>query len=121
MNKKPKKRAKKLKNLSQAHGKDESLQPTTLDQIWGDTGISVYRTMDENVYRQEIDALNKSDLQSHASKRGLVPVDDRRLLTGRLMTEFRKHVNQYRVPKDTIDNSHENLDPSVRKTLEEGR
>ena len=121
MKKKPKKRVSKVKDLSQAHGKDETIQPTTLDQIWGDTGISAYRTMDENVYREELDALNKSDLQSHASKKGLIPVDDRRLLTGRLITEFKKHVNQYRVPKDSIDNSHEGLDPSVRKTLEEGR
>ena len=34
-NKKP------VKKLSQAHGKVEEYQPTTLDQIWGDDGTRV--------------------------------------------------------------------------------
>ena len=126
MNKKPKKAAKKTKrskidNLSQAHGKEETFKPTTLDQIWGDDGTSEYRTMDESVYRQELDNYNKSDLQSHASKKGLIPIDDRKLLTERLVGEFRKHVNQYRIPMDGLDNSSENLSESDRRTLEEGR
>ena len=128
MNKKPKRakkastgRAKKIEGLSQAHGKEESFKPTTLDQIWGDTGISEYKTLDESVYSQQLDAMNKSDLQNHASKKGLIPVDDRGLLTKRLINEFRKHVNQYQMPQDSVENGYENLSPEARKTLEEGR
>lgn len=121
MNDKPKKGGKKLQNLSQAHGQEETFKPTTLDQIWGDRGLSEYQTMDENVYKSGLDDMNKSDLQTHASKKGLVPIDDRNLLTKRLLSEFRKHVNQYRVPTDTLDNSYTKLSPEVRKTLEEGR
>ena len=128
MNKKPRKakktqakRARKIEDLSQAHGKEETFQPTTLDQIWGDTGISEYRTMDEEEYRQEIDAMNKSDLQSHASKKGLIPIDDRNTLVKRLMDQFRSHVNQYRRPEQIVDNSAEKLTEKDKRTLEEGR
>ena len=48
-------RAKKsVKNMSQTHAKQE-FQPTTLDQIWGDTGSSTYGTMDEEVYAKRVD------------------------------------------------------------------
>ena len=124
MNKKPKKsakRGKKMEDLSQAHGKEETFQPTTLDQVWGDTGISEYRTMDENEYKQEIDDMNKSDLQAHASKKGLIPIDDKNMLIKRLMEQFRRHVNQYRAPQDITDNSSEKLTDRDKRTLEEGR
>ena len=114
-------RAKKMQSLSQAHGKEEQFKPTTLDQIWGDDGTSEYQTMDANVYKGQLDDMNKSDLQNHASKRGLVPVDDRRLLTERLIEQFRKHVNQYRIPQDLVDNSYDDLDPEIRKILGEGK
>ena len=115
------KKTKKVEDMSQAHGKVEKPLYTTLEQIWGDTGISEYKTLDESVYSQQLDAMNKSDLQNHASKRGLIPVDDRGLLTKRLINEFRKHVNQYQMPQDSVENGYENLSPEARKTLEEGR
>ena len=43
-------KANNLKNLSQTHGKTEEkekYEPTTLDQVWGDEGLSVYGTMNE--------------------------------------------------------------------------
>ena len=52
-NKKP------VKKLSQAHGKVEEYQPTTLDQIWGDDGTSLYGTLDEVVYKDRLDQMNK--------------------------------------------------------------
>ena len=36
---------KSVKKLSQAHGKVEAYQATTLDQIWGDDGTSTYGTL----------------------------------------------------------------------------
>ena len=76
--------------------------------------------MNEEEYRQEIDALNKSDLQSHASKKGLIPIDDRNMLTKRLLEQFRRHVNQYRVPEENVDNSSEKLTERDKRTLAEG-
>ena len=56
MKKKPAKKAKKLQSLSQTHGKEEgNFKPTTLDQIWGDDGVSKYGTLNEAEYIKKID------------------------------------------------------------------
>lgn len=88
--------SKKINALHQAHGKIEN--PVTLDQIWGDTGISKYGTLDINEYEKYLNDLNKSDLQAHASKMNLVPVDDRKTLVERLKREFIKHASLYNKP-----------------------
>jgi hypothetical protein len=90
-----------LDELSQSHGKEENVQPTSLDQIWGDTGVSKFGTLDEEEYQAKIKEMSKSDLQAHATKVGLVPVDDVGLLRKRLAKEFTKHVSSFRTPKTT--------------------
>tara|TARA_Y100001963_G_C6776903_1_gene447813 strand:+ start:2109 stop:2486 length:378 start_codon:yes stop_codon:yes gene_type:complete len=107
-----------LKNLSQAHGKEEKIQPTSLDQIWGDSGISKYKTLDKSEYETQIKDMNKSDLQTHATKVGLVPVDDMGLLRKRLMKEFEKHVASYKIPQK---NKSSKLDSKALKILSEGK
>jgi hypothetical protein len=109
----------KLENLSQTHGKLENVQYRTLDQIWGDTGASRYSTTDDKEYLSLINEMNKSDLQAHANKIGLVPIDNRDLLTKRLMSEFKKFVSSYRIPKN-IDNSVK-LDKKAKDILSEGK
>ena len=89
---------KSVKNLSQTHGKEEKFEPTTLDQIWGDDGTSTYGTMVEDHYETQLDEMNMSDLQTHASRVGIIPIDNRNTLRERLMREFRKHVASYRKP-----------------------
>jgi hypothetical protein len=108
-----------LEQLSQSHGKEENVQPTSLDQIWGDTGISKYRTLDRDEYQSQLDDMNKSDLQTHATKVGLVPIDDMKMLRGRLVKEFDKHASSYRVPKSTKDDK--NLSKDALKILGEGK
>lgn len=90
------KKSKNLEDLSQTHAMEQKFVPTTLDQIWGDEGLSKYGTMDEEVYLDRLNEMNKTDLWSHASKVGLVPIDNTSLLRKTLLTEFRKHVNMYR-------------------------
>ena len=111
---------KSVKNLSQTHGKEEKFEPTTLDQIWGDDGLNVYGTMQESQYEDQIDDMNMSDLQTHASRVGIIPIDNRNTLRDRLMREFRKHVGSYRKPI-----SNPSPEPAVskemRKILSEGR
>ena len=93
------KKKKSTKSLSQTHGKEEAgTRPTTLDQVWGDTGLSKYGTMDESTYAEEISSMSKSDLQAHASTVGIIPVDNREMLSQRLLREFRKHVASYNTP-----------------------
>tara|TARA_Y100000310_G_scaffold101430_1_gene99495 strand:- start:71 stop:448 length:378 start_codon:yes stop_codon:yes gene_type:complete len=107
-----------LDSLSQTHGKEEGVKPTSLDQIWGDTGLSKYKTLDKGEYEGQIKDMNKSDLQTHATKVGLVPVDDMPLLRRRLMKEFEKHVAAYRVPNKTKSSK---LDSEAVKILSEGK
>jgi hypothetical protein len=109
-----------VKQMSQAHGKVEKFEPTTLDQIWGDTGNSVYGTMNEQVYIDRIDGMNLSDMQTHASKVGIIPIDNRVMLRDRLLREFRKHVSSYRKPIQEPDAS-EKLNEQAMKILSEGR
>ncbi len=111
---------KKLEGLSQSHGMEEKFIPSTLDQIWGDEGLSKYGTMDEEAYTDKINEMNKTDLWSHASKLGLVPIDNTSLLKKTLMSEFRKHVNGYKRPPE-VSKPQQNVSKEVLKILAEGR
>ncbi len=117
-------RKSKLKNIKQAHGKKEDgkFQPRTLDQIWGDTGLGRYKTFDVDEYKDKLDNMAKTDLQAHATQIGLVPVDNRSMLTQRLVREFKKHINAFKptgINAKKTDPS--NISPEVKRILEEGR
>lgn len=115
------KKSKKLQSLSQtdAMSTEPSSQPTTLDQIWGDTGLNKYNTLDEQSYEQELLDMAKVDLQKHAEKHGLVPIDDVRTLRARLLREFRRHVGMYSKP---VENKQGNkLSKDVLRILSEGK
>lgn len=112
-------RKRKLEEISQTHGKLENVQYKSLDQIWGDTGLSKYKTTDLEEYVNYISEMNKSDLQAHANKIGLVPIDNREMLTKRLITEFKKFRSTFNVPKNK-DNSI-NLTPAAKNVLSEGK
>lgn len=112
-------RKKKIEELSQTHGKLENVQYKTLDQIWGDNGSSRYNTNNIEEYTNFISEMNKSDLQAHANKIGLVPIDNREMLTKRLVAEFKKFISTFNVPKN-IDNSVD-LDKKSKDVLAEGK
>ena len=71
------KRAKqKIEEVKQIDGKltePEQLMPTTMDQVWGNTGISKYKTLDAAEYKKTIDDMARADLYNHAVSVGLVP------------------------------------------------
>ena len=115
------KKSAKLNEMSQAHGKAENFQPTTLDQIWGDTGLSKYGTLDENEYKTKLDDMSKSDIYAHAASLGIVPVDNRDLLVRTLMKEFLKFSSAYKRPTQDAKNSPQDIPPEVLKILSEGR
>tara|TARA_Y100000593_G_C4235968_1_gene299562 strand:- start:88 stop:465 length:378 start_codon:yes stop_codon:yes gene_type:complete len=125
MPKKPKKTTKaskkSLDKLSETHGKDESKPvPTTLDQIWGDTGLWKYNTNDVDEYRSQVKTMTLADIREHARKIGLVPVGDRSSLEKKLIGEFQKHVSKYNVTaapkKEPLEISEES-----KKILKEGQ
>jgi hypothetical protein len=113
-------KGKKLDNLAQTHGKEERFQPTSLEQIWGDDGMSKYSTFDPLTYEDALGDYSKVDLQTHATKVGVVPVDNTTLLRQRLMKEFHKHVNAYRMPTQPV-NDPTIVSKEVRQILEEGK
>jgi len=114
------KTTKKVKELKQTHGKDEaSPKSTTLDQIWGDTGLSKYKTMEITEYRGSLKGMNKTDLQRHASEVGIIPVDNRDILVKRLEGEFNKYVANYRVPQ--VKSNPRILSQEAKDILSEGR
>ena len=109
----------KLDNMMQTHGKIEDIQYKTLDQIWGDNVNSKYQTSNEKEYVNFLNDMNKTDLQSHANKIGLVPIDNRETLTKRLVAEFKKHVSLFNIPKSK--DSTVNLNKKAKDTLSEGK
>ena len=117
--KKIRSRKKSIKDISQTHAKEE-FQPTTLDQIWGDTGSSAYGTMDEKVYVDKLDNMNLSDLQAHASTVGIIPIDNREQLEKRLVMEFQKYCSSFAKPS-TTQKSHPEISEEGLRILREGR
>jgi|TARA_R100000700_G_scaffold41000_1_gene58987 hypothetical protein len=122
--KKPAKRAsakkKPVQKLNQTHGKQE-YQPVTLDQIWGDDGMGKYKTLKEEEYEQELNGMTRTDLHAHASKVGLIPIENTDQLKKRLMNEFKKHVAQYTKPVSQAAQKSLKLSKEAQKILEEGR
>lgn len=110
---------KRTRKTSQTHGKIENV-PNSLDQIWGDTGISKYGTLDLDEYKKYLNDLNKSDLQTHASKIGLIPVDDTKILKERLEREFIKHASVYAAKISTTETEIK-LSKEVKDILAEGK
>lgn len=114
---------KPLKSLHQAHGKVEKFQPTTLDQLMGDTGRSKYRFLEDPFNVEEYETYLKSlvgtDLYNHAQEMGFVPTDNRKLLIDKLIYEFKLNRSQYKFPADanTKVESVKNLPKQVKDFL----
>ena len=102
---------KKINKLKQVHGKQENFKPTTLDQIWGDEGLGLYSTLNEEEYINSISELNMTDLQRHAIKVGVVPDHQMSITKKRLIAAFQKHISNYKFPQE----------PNPRNRLEIGR
>jgi len=107
----------KLDSLNQTHGQVES--PRTLDQVWGDNGEGKYGTLKLTEYQKYLKECTKSDLQAHAVKIGLIPIDNRETLVKRLEREFIKHISLYKsAPKQ---NNGLKLSKSAKDILAEGK
>ena len=105
--------------MTQVHGKAENVAPTTLDQIWGDDGIWKYNTMKVDEYRAQLNEYNLTDLQRHASRVGIIPIESRVRLQETLLREFKKHVSAYNVPNDPSQDTE--ISEEAMKILKEGR
>ncbi len=115
-----------LKDMPQTDGmaieENPKTEPSTLAQVWGDDGTSVYKTMDIGVYEQVLDNMSKADLKNEATRVGLLPIDNMQQLRARLIREFKVHVSSYKRPESTGNPQNLlNIPDSARKILEEGR
>lgn len=116
-----KKNIKKLKQLDgKAEPQEKQFVPTTLDQLWGYSGKGKYTTSDEATYTQQLNDMNKSDLQHHAVQMGLIPVDNRNTLIQRLTREFRKHYAAFGIEKKSPQPKKEISEETI-KILSGGR
>lgn len=110
------------KDMLQIHGKEETVkrQPSSLDEILGET-LSIYTANSSDEYRRQLAEMNMTDLQAHAYKIGLVPTQDRKVLTDRLAQEFVKWNSRYGSNVATGNvKSVEDLDAQAQKILREG-
>ena len=105
-------KTKKVSEMNQTHGKVEQYEPTTLDQIWGSDGTETYSTLDEGEYEDQLNGMAKVDMQAHATKVGLIPIDNMDILKQRLVKQFKTYVNTSRKP---ITQSRK--DPRMTKEL----
>lgn len=116
-----KKKKQKIDDLSQTHAKIEEKEYQTLDQILGDSGADKYGTFSEDEYWSQLNAMTKSDLQNHALKMNLIPVDNMKMLRDRLMNEFRRYNNSYLKVSSTKKVLDTSVSDTVKKILAEGR
>jgi hypothetical protein len=77
---------------NQAHGATDT--PKSVYDIIGYKSHS-YSTMDVDVYRKQINAMNFADLQEHALNNDIIPIENREVLMNRLVTEFLKKTSPY--------------------------
>ena len=94
-----------IKTAKQIHGKlepesQENYETTTLDELWGETGLARYSTNDLEEYTNSLTEMNGTDLRRHAIEVArVVPALSRERTEKRLILEFKKHVAASRVPK----------------------
>jgi hypothetical protein len=117
--------AKKKNTFTEVHGKYEEVasRPNTsssLDELLGEN-LSIYTAKSTEEYEKQLSEMNQTDLQAHAYRVGLVPVPDRKLLLGRLISEFQKWNSRYNNSTQTDANKLDNkITDKAMEILREG-
>lgn len=104
-----------------ASPKEAIKRAKTLDQLLGYSGLSRYGTTDEQAYKNQLENMNKSDLQKHAINIGLIPVDNRTTLVARLMKEFKKYIAACNPPISNSSVKQKQVTDKAMNILAEGR
>jgi hypothetical protein len=112
----------KKKQQIETHGKVEVSQPTTLEQVWGFNEMSRYGTLDPDEYDKVLAQMNRTDLEAHARKLGVVIVESSLRLQDKLRAEFKNYVTYLRKPAEPQPSKASGkIDPAALKVLAEGR
>lgn len=110
----------KLQDLTQTDAKEEKGVPTTLDQIWGDTGLGKYGTNNFEEYKNYLNSLNRTDIHAHAVKVGILPIDNHEILIARLQREFLRHSSSFVVQRKPKEKKQK-ISKEAQRILSEGR
>jgi hypothetical protein len=108
------------KPIIETHGKVETFEPTTLEQVWGFSEMSKYETDNEETYKNKLLDMTRSDLENHARRLGVLVVESTARLRDKLIQDFRTTQSLSRKP---VVAKHNDVKPSaeVLKILAEGR
>jgi len=110
----------KLKELKQIDAKAEPPKPMTLDQLWGERGLSKYNTDNIEDYKSYLRGLNRTDIHAHAMQVGILPNDNMEILFARLEREFMRHIASYQAPSQK-PKKEKKVSKEIEKILSEGR
>lgn len=87
------------KKLTETHAMIEQDEPTSLEAVWGGVNeLSKYGTLDQGEYKTQLLEMNRTDLEAHARKIGLVPIPDTERLIKNLVREFESYAFYLRKP-----------------------
>jgi hypothetical protein len=108
-----------MKPMIETHGKVEEprTEPTMLEQVWGFNDLARYGTRDEAEYRQQLDEMNRVELEHHSRKLGILIVESSYRLKDRLVVEFNKYYNQLNKPVTNQVTPDKNTEAQVRRLL----
>lgn len=113
---------KNKKPIIESHGKEELTQPTLLEQVWGFNELAKYGTVNEADYQRQIDEMNRTDLEDHARRVGVVVVESTARLKGELIKAFANYVYYLRKPAPKPPKAENGkINDEVRRILAEGR
>jgi|SRR5882724_2667129 len=113
-------KSKKLDSLKQTHGKVNTFEVTSLDQIWGGGDNSKFGTMDENVFQKMLTDFTRADLENYARKHGSVIVESSERIRAELMKVFRNYVSLLQKPTSKPQ-PRQVVSPEAQRVLNEGR
>ncbi len=110
-----------IKMMEQVDGKNYNKSgAASIDELLG-TRLNKYQTTDEKEYEAQLERMNVSDLQTHASSLGILPNHDRAVLTKRLLKEFRFATAEYLVQDKGVIPYHKKPSQAVLDILAGGR
>jgi hypothetical protein len=111
----------KVDKVIEAHGKEDTTQPTRLEQVWGYNELSKYGTLEADVYQRSLDEMNRTDLEAHARKVGVIVLESTARLKGELVKAFDNYVFYLRKPAPKAPSATGKISDDVRRILAEGR
>ena len=109
----------KKKQITECHAKEETLEPTTLEQIIGYNQLSRYNTVEVSVYEESLKEMNRTDLEAEARRVGTIILEDTARLRNSLLKDFGAFISSLNKPKHLTKAIK--ISKEVEKILQEGR